>query len=326
MQTRTLIRGGTVAALGLGLAIAAPATAARADYPEKPVEMTVLFGSTAQTIGQVLADQMSKNLAQPVVPVSRTGGGGAVGYTYVNGTAPDGYNIVWNSNSISTTYHGGRVKFDHTAFTPIARISVEVPAVAVRADSGWKNVADLAKAVKAGKDKIKVGASGKGSFTHLTTIALFKKLGIADKVILVPYDEGKAPVELLGNRVDVAVQWPGQFISHAKAGTLRVLCVTGKQRVSQMKDVPTCDELGAKGLDLSMWRGLAAPKGTPKAAVDKLMAAARKAVDSKEFKDAAQKIGFEQAYLPAAEFGKVIVRDDKEIAAMMGELGMKKSK
>jgi tripartite-type tricarboxylate transporter receptor subunit TctC len=295
-------------------------------YPTKPVEMTVLFGSTAQTIGQVLADQMSKNLPQPVVPVSRTGGGGAIGYTYVHGTKPDGYNIVWNSNSISTTHHGGRTKFDYKAFTPIARISLEVPAVAVRTDSGWKTVADMAKAVKASGQKIKVGASGRGSFTHLTTVALFKKLGIDDKVIYVPYDEGKAPVELLGKRVDVAVQWPGQFISHAKAGTLTIVCVTSKQRVSQIKDVPTCDESGAKGLDLTMWRGLAAPAGTPKAAVDKLMAAARKAVESKSFRDAAAKIGFEAAYMPAAEFGKVIARDDKEISAMMADLGLKKTK
>jgi tripartite-type tricarboxylate transporter receptor subunit TctC len=327
MRKFTHVRGGVAVVAGLAAAVAVPALKAQAaDFPTKPVEMTVLFGSTAQTIGQVLADQMSKNMSQPVVPVSRTGGGGAVGYTYVNGTAPDGYNIVWNSNSISTTYHGGRVKFDYNAFVPIARISLEVPAVAARTDSGWKTIGDMAKAVKTSKEKIKVGASGKGSFTHLATVALFKKLGIDDKVIYVPYDAGKAPVELLGKRVDVAVQWPGQFISHAKAGTLRILCVTGKERVSQIKDVPTCDETGAKGLDLTMWRGLAAPKGTPKAAVDKLMAAARKAVQSKEFQDAATKIGFESAYLPAAEFGKVIARDDKEIAGMMADLGIKKSK
>ncbi|MGE0628358.1 MAG: Bug family tripartite tricarboxylate transporter substrate binding protein [Hyphomicrobiaceae bacterium] len=311
--------------LAAAVALSAGPAAAQ-DFPTKPVEMTVLFGSTAQTIGQVLADQMSKNLPQPVVPVSRTGGGGAIGYTYVHSTKPDGYNIVWNSNSISTTFHGGRVKFDYKAFTPIARVSLEVPAVAVRTDSGWKTVADMAKAVKASKEKIKVGASGKGSFTHLTTVALFKRLGIADHVIYVPYDAGKAPVELLGKRVDVAVQWPGQFIPHAKAGTLRILCVTSKQRVSQIKDVPTCDQSGAKGLDLTMWRGLAAPAGTPKAAVDKIMAATRQAVQSKEFQDAAKKIGFEAAYLPAAEFGKVIARDDKEIAGMMSDLGLKKTK
>ena len=141
----------------------------KAEFPEKPVEMTVLFGGTAQTIGQLLADLMSKNMSEPVVPVSRNGGGGSVGYQYVHGTDPDGYNIVWNSNSISTGYHGGKMDFDYTAFAPIAKISNEVPALAVRADSGWETIADMAKAVKESGQKLKVGASGKGSFTHLTT-------------------------------------------------------------------------------------------------------------------------------------------------------------
>ena len=76
---------------------------ARAEFPEKPVEMTVLFGGTAQTIGQLLADLMSKSLPNPVVAVSRTGGGGAVGSSHVQATAPDGYNMVWNSNAVSTS-------------------------------------------------------------------------------------------------------------------------------------------------------------------------------------------------------------------------------
>jgi tripartite-type tricarboxylate transporter receptor subunit TctC len=119
---------------------------ARAEFPEKPVEMTVLFGGNAQTIGQLLADLMSKELPQPVVAVSRTGGGGAIGYTHVNSTEPDGYNIVWNSNSISSNYHQGNLPFNYEAFTPIARVSVEVPALAVRADTGWQTLGVLVEA------------------------------------------------------------------------------------------------------------------------------------------------------------------------------------
>lgn len=308
--------------LALGLALAVPASAQ--NFPAKSVEMTILFGTTAQTIGQVLADQMSKNLPQPVVPVSRTGGGGAIGYTHVQGTKPDGYNIVWNSNSISTTHHSGAMKFDHKAFTPIARVSLEPVVVAVRSDSGWNSLKDVADAVKSGKAKLRVGASGRGSFTHMTTFSIFKRLGIQDRVIFAPYDEGKAPVELLGNRVDVAVQWPGQFVSHAKAGTLKILCVSSGKKSPILPDVPTCSDSGATGLDLTMWRGLAAPAGTPPEAIEKLQAAAKAAVDSPVFKNAAEKIGFEIGFLPAKEFGNVIASDDKEIAALMVELGLKK--
>ncbi len=311
----------TGVALALSLGVTQPAAA---EFPEKPVEMTVLFGGTAQTISQLLADLMSRNLPQPVVAVSRTGGGGAVGYAHVQSTAADGYNIVWNSNSVSTAHHKGNMPFNYEAFTPIARISIEVPALSVRADSGWSNLADMVEAVKASDKKLKVGISGNGSFTHLTSAALFDNLGIADKVTYVPYGKGKAPIELLAKRVDAAVQWPGQFISHQKSGELNILCVTSEQRIALLPNTPSCDEAGASGLDITMWRGLAAPKGTPAAIVEKLQNAAKAAAESGEFQEASKNIGFTIAYLPAGEFGKLIVSDDAKISSLMSELGLKK--
>lgn len=313
-----------VVSMSAAFAVAGFSAPGHAEYPEKPVEMTVLFGGTAQTIGQLLADLMSKNLAEPVVAVSRTGGGGAVGYAHVQSTDPDGYNVVWNSNSISTSHYRGNLPFNYEAFTPVARVSVETPALAVRSDSGWKSLEDMAKSVREGGEKIKVGISGNGSFTHLTSAALFDKLGIADKIIYVPYGKGKAPVELLAKRVDAAVQWPGQFIPHAQSGDLNILCVTGGERITQLSDTPTCAEAGATDLNITMWRGLAAPKGTPPEAVKKLQDAAQAAVASDEFKSAADKIGFSAAFLPADDFGKLIASDDAEISDLMGKLGLKK--
>lgn len=309
-------------ALTITVGIAGPLKAA--DYPEKPVEMTVLFGGTAQTIAQLLADLMSKNLPEPVVAVSRTGGGGAVGYSHVQSTDPDGYNMVWNSNSISTAYHKGNMDFNYEAFTPVARISTEVPALAVRADSGWGDLASMVEAVKSGSSKLKVGISGNGSFTHLTSAALFAKLGIADKILYIPYGKGKAPVELLAKRVDAAVQWPGQFVPHQQSGDLSIVCVTSAGRIPLIPDTPTCAESGADDLDITMWRGLAAPAGTPPEAVEMLQNAAKAAVESDEFKAASEKIGFGLAYLPAAEFGEVIANDDAAISTLMDELGLKK--
>lgn len=296
---------------------AVPAAKAQENFPEKPVEMTILFGGNAQTIGQLLADLMSKELGQPVVPVSRTGGGGAIGYTHVHSTQPDGYNIVWNSNSISSGYHQGNLAFNYEAFEPIARVSVEVPALAVRADSGWDSLSDMVEAVKSGETKLKVGASGKGSFTDLTAKALFQELGIEDQIVYVPYGDGKAPVELLAGRVDAAVQWPGQFIPHVESGDLAILCVTGAERVAVIDETPTCAEAGAGDLDITMWRGLAAPKGTPEEVVQKLEDAAHKASETAEFKDAADKLGFDISFMDSGEFGKLIAKDDKVIADLL---------
>ncbi|KII11675.1 tripartite tricarboxylate transporter substrate binding protein [Phaeobacter sp. S60] len=313
---RGLIAAVSSAVIGLG-------GAAHAEYPEKPVDMTVLFGGTANTIAQLLSELMSDELGQPVVPVSRTGGGGAVGYSHVAGTAPDGYNIVWNSNSISTAHHTGRVPFDHSAFTPIARVSTEIPALAVNASTGWNNLEDLTAAVSGMDGKLKVGISGKGSFTHLTSAALFDAMGVGDRIAFISYGKGKAPVELLAGRIDAAIQWPGQFASYAEAGELNVLAVTGSERVGVLPDVPTAQEQGVD-IDISMWRGLAAPAGTPDEAVAKLQAAAEAAVASAQFQEAAANIGFSAAYQNAAEFKALIEEDDAFYSALLQDLGLAK--
>lgn len=321
MKFNLKVKGCLIAAVSS--ALIAFGGAAQAEYPEKPVDMTVLFGGTANTIAQLLSELMSEELGQPVVPVSRTGGGGAVGYSHVVGTAPDGYNIVWNSNSISTTHHTGRVPFDYSAFTPIARVSTEIPALAVNVTTGWTTLADFAAGVNAMDGKLKVGISGKGSFTHLTSAALFDAMGLSDKVAFIAYGKGKAPVELLAGRIDAAIQWPGQFASYAEAGELNVLAVTGSERVGVLPDVATAMEQGVD-VNITMWRGLAAPAGTPDEAVAKLQAAAEAAVATAQFQDAAKNIGFSPAYMNAADFGALIESDDAFYGTLLGDLGLAK--
>ncbi len=295
--------------------------AAQAEFPERPVEMTILFGGTANSIGQLLAELMSNELDQPVVPVSRTGGGGAVGYSYLVGTAPDGYNIVWNSNSINTGHHMGRIDFDYSAFTPIARVSTEVPALAVNSSTGWETLADMTAALEGNDDMLRVGISGRGSFTHLTSAALFDAMGIGDRVTFIAYGDGNAPVELLAGRIDAAIQWPGQFVSYVDAGDLTVLAVTGSERVAVLPDVATAAEQDVD-VDITMWRGLAAPAGTPDDVVAALQAAAEAAIASEQFQEAAGNIGFSPAYLDASAFADLIARDDAFYADLLAELGL----
>ena len=305
--------------IALLLALAMCGTAVHAQYPRQAVEMTVLFGGSSATIAQVLADAMSKELGVSMAAVSRTGAGGAVGYSYVKASAPNGYTIVWNSNSISTVFHSGNIPFDYRSFDPVARIGREVPALAVRANSGWRTLKDFAAAAK--QKRMRVGISGRGSFVHLVSAALFSKMGI--DVIYVPYGQGTAPAELLGGRVDAALQWPNQFAGQVNAKQLRVLAVTSANRIPVLPDAPTAKEQGYD-VDLAMWRGLAVPKGTPKDVVTKLEAAARRVVASPRFTDVSMKLGFEPAFLPAAEFGALIARDDASIAALMTQLGLKR--
>ncbi|HET9664305.1 MAG TPA: tripartite tricarboxylate transporter substrate binding protein [Burkholderiales bacterium] len=290
-----------------------------ADFPRQPIEMTVLFGGSSATIAQILAESMSKELGVPVAAVSRTGASGAVGYSYVKATPPNGYNIVWNSNSISTAYHNGNMDFDYKAFDAVARVGMEVPALAVRTESGWRNLKEFAAAAK--KQKMKVGVSGRGAFTHLASAALFDKMGI--DVIYVPYGKGSAPVELLAGRIDAALQWPSQYKAQVDAGQLRVIAVTSQARLPVLPDVPTAKEQGFD-VDAVLWRGIAAPKGTPRDVIAKLEGAIKKVVTGKDFQERAAKLGFEPAFLGASEFDKFIAADDALTAKLMTQLGLKK--
>ena len=287
--------------------------------------MTVMFGagSAADVTARQLADGMSKYLKAPVPVVNRTGGGGAMGYTHVSQQKPDGYSLIWNSNSISTNYHSGILTFNYTAFDPVARVSVEIPALAVRADAPWKNLKEFLNYAASNPDKVRVGNSGTGSHTHFAASALF--VTAHAKVIHVPFGGGQAVVNLLGSRIEAVVQLPAALVAQVKSGNMRVLAVLGSKRDPVFPDVPTAQELGYP-VALDMWRGIAVPKGTPKPIIARLQEAIKATVSSPEFQEAGKNIGFTAAYLPANDFGKLIAKDDEKLADVMGALGLKKAK
>ncbi len=311
-------------AIAIGLVLCAAVPAAAQQYPAgKPVEMTVLFGagSAADVTARYLADGMAKALNVPVPVVNRTGGGGAMGYTHVSQQKPDGHAIIWNSNSISTTYHSGILPFDYKAFEAVARVSIETPALAVRADAPWKTLKELLDYAKENPGKVRIGNSGSGSHTHFAASALFITAGA--KEVDVPFGEGQAVVNLLGNRIEGVVQLPAALIAHVKSGDLRVLAVLGSKRDPIFPDAPTAQELGYK-VALDMWRGIAVPKNTPKPIIAKLQDAIKRSVESQQFQDAGKNIGFMPAYLPASDFDKLIASDDERLAQVMADLGLKK--
>jgi tripartite-type tricarboxylate transporter receptor subunit TctC len=313
-------RMGAAFAILMAAAGAAPAQ----DFPGgRPVKMTVMFGagSAADVTARYLAEGMAKTLGVPVPVVNRTGGGGAIGYSHVQQQKPDGHSIIWNSNSISTNYHSGILSFDYKAFDAVARVSVETPVIAVRADSPWKSLREFIEYAKANPGKLRIGNSGTGSHTHFAASALFLTGGA--KVINVPFGEGQAIVNLLGSRIEGVVQLPAALVSHIKSGDVRILAVLGSERDPVLPEVPTAKELGFP-VALDMWRGIAVPEGTPKPVIAKLAQAIKDSVQSPVFADAGKTIGFTPAYLPAEDFGALIASDDAKLAQVMAELGLKK--
>jgi tripartite-type tricarboxylate transporter receptor subunit TctC len=287
------------------------------------IEITVLFpaGSSADVTARLLANGIAKNLAANVVVVNRPGAGGAIGYKHVASQKPDGYSLVWNSNSISTTYHSGQLAFDYRAFDPVARVLVESPVLAVRGNAPWKTLSDFIKDAKSRPGKISVANSGVGSHTHITSVALFKTAG-AD-VLDVPYSAAQVVPSLLGGHVDAMVQLPGALAGHVQSGGVRLLTVVTQKRDPTLPGTPTAQEQGVD-VALDAWRGIVVPRGTPKAVIAALEAAIRATTESADFIQASEKLNVRSAFLPGQEFGELIAKEDAQLARIMKEIGLKK--
>ena len=307
------------------LAFCLAAHAQDAPFPRKDsnVEITVLFpaGTSADITARVLAEGLGRQLGVNVLVVNRPGAGGAVGYKHVAAQKPDGYTIVWNSNSISTTFHSGQLGFDYKAFEPVARVLVESPLLAVRSDAKWKTLGDFIADARARPGKISVANSGSGSHTHISSVALFKAAGV--EVSDIPYGAAQVVPNLLGGHVESTVQLPGALSSHIRSGAVRVLAALIPRRDPALPDVPTAMEQGVK-VSLEAWRGIAVPKGTPIGVIAVLEHAIRRTVESPEFQRASEKYAVRPAFLPAAEFGELIAKEDAELAGLMKLIGLKK--
>jgi tripartite-type tricarboxylate transporter receptor subunit TctC len=307
-----------LAALAL-IAFAAPVAA----FPDKPLELTVLFGagSAADLLARKLAESAGRELGPPVAVVNRTGAGGALGYTYVKGQPADGYALVWNSNSISTAYHAGNMKLDHTAFAGVAALTSEPVSLAVKADAPWKDIRELLAHAKAHPGQVRIGNSGRGSFTHLFAVALENRAGV--KLTHVPFGRELAVTTVLGDKIEASVQLPAEIMAQVTGRQVRVLAISGDKRLASLPDVPTLKESGVD-LAMTLWRGVAVPKGTPEPVVARLERAFTQAAQSAEFREFAGRMGAVVDIKGAKDFDAFMAKDDREIAALMEQIGLRK--
>ena len=239
----------------------------------------------------------------------------------VAGQKADGYALVWNSNSVSTTYYSGTSPLTYQAFDAVARVLVESPVLAVGGAAKWKTLADLVADAKSRPKQISVGNSGIGSHTHISAVALFKAAGV--EVIDVPFSATQVVPSLLGNQVDAVLQLPAALSAYVKSGQVRLLAALTSSRDPALPGVPTAREQGFE-VALEAWRGIATPKGTPKPVIVMLEGAIRKTAESSEFSQASERLGVRPAFMPPEEFGRLIAKEDAELARIMRLIGLKK--
>ena len=288
--------------------LAHPLHAQEPAFPQRaPLEITVLFpaGSSADVTARMLADGMSRYLNQRVLVVNRPGAGGAIGYKYVAAQKPDGYSLVWNSNSISTTYHSGQLGFDYQTFDAVARVLVESVVLAVRSDSRWRTLQDFVNEGKTKPKGINVGHSGIGSHTHISLAALTSKAGI--EVNEVPYGAAQVVPNLVGGHVDAVVQLPAALAAPVKQGQVRLLAALIPNRDPALPEVPTAREQGVD-VSLEAWRGIAVPRGTPRAVITQIESAIRNTVGSRGVRESQR----EPRRAPGFHAGRRVRRPDRQ--------------
>ncbi len=247
-------------------AVLAAAPAVAQEWPSKSLTLVVPFaaGGTTDLVARPLAQSLQERLGQTVVVDNRAGAGGTIGATVAAKSPPDGYTLFLAT--IAHTIAPGLYKnltYDFERdFDPITVVGAVPNVLIVNPGLPAKTTADLIVYIKANPGRVNFGSAGPGSTEHLSG-ELFRSLAGVD-IVHVPY-KGGAPMmtDLIAGHIQMAIETSGSALQHIKSGAVRALAVSTKARSPFFKDVPTLEEGGLKGYDVTTWYGLLVPKGTP---------------------------------------------------------------
>lgn len=272
---KSLFAGSLIA----GLMATAQAYAA---FPERPVTLVVPFaaGGSTDVVARVIAEKMSEDLGQQVIVQNVAGAGGSLGAGNVARAEPDGYTILMGTvatHALNPLILKNKPYDAEADFAPVSLLVLVPNVLVVNPELPANSVEELLALLKAEPDKWSYASSGNGTPLHLSG-ELFKSMaGVTMEHI--PYKgSGPALNDLLGNQVSIMFDNLPSSSAHIKAGTLKALAVTTAERAPSFPDIPTMAEAGLPGYETYTWNALFAPKDTPKEAVDRLNAAALKAM------------------------------------------------
>ncbi|MBP2148587.1 tripartite-type tricarboxylate transporter receptor subunit TctC [Xanthobacter flavus] len=264
------------AALALAAAISVSAPAKAQDYPTRPITMVVPFaaGGPTDTVARLVAESMSKTLGQQVIVENVGGAGGTRGAGQVAKAAPDGYTVLLHhiGQATAATLYRKLPYNPATDFEAVGLVTAVPMTMIAKPGFEPKTMADAVSYVKANKDKVTYGNAGVGSASHLCGMLFMSSIGT--QMTTVPYQgTGPAMNDIVGGQIDLMCDQTTNTTGQIKGGKVKAYAVTTKDRVKSLPDLPTMQESGIKDFEVAVWHGIYAPKGTPKAIVDKLNAA-----------------------------------------------------
>lgn len=270
------------ATLGLATAMAFGASYAQAQtYPDRTITMVVPFaaGGPTDTVTRLVAESMSKDLGQQIVVENVGGAGGTLGAARVAQADPDGYTLLLHHIGMATSATLYRkLPYDTLNAFEYVGLVTEVPmTIVAKKDLEPADLKGLVEYAKANKDTVTVANAGIGAASHLCGMLFMSAIGTP--LVTVPYKgTGPAMTDLLGGQVDIMCDQTTNTTKQIQGGTIKAYAVTSPKRLDVLPDLPTTDEAGLPGMQVGIWHGIYAPKGTSAEITGKLSAALQKAL------------------------------------------------
>jgi tripartite-type tricarboxylate transporter receptor subunit TctC len=298
----TLAFGATLACMG--------DAAAQGDYPAKTIRIVSInaAGGPADMSARLIGDRLSAAWKQPVVVESIVGAGGNLAAAHVAKAPPDGYTLLMTGDAAIVTNISlyKKMAYDPVRdLIPITQVALTPNILTVHNDVPAKTAQELAAFARAQNGKLTYGHGGLGFSTHLAG-QVFKSMAKAD-IQHVPYKTGQALMtDLLTGRITMCFCNVTQVLPHVREGKLRALAATGLKRSAQAPDIPTMDETGFRGFDVTSWFALMAPAGTPAAIIDKVYRETSQMLAQPDFREKFDRMGMEVVGNSPTEFAALI--------------------
>ena len=300
---------------------------AAAQYPNRPLRYIVpqAPGSASDTSARIIAFELTRILGQQVVVDNRPGGGLTIGIDMVVRAAPDGYTIGYGNigGLVINRVILPKVPYDSLKdVQPIAQTNTGNQMLAVTNSLPVKSVRELIDYAKANPGKLLNGSSGNGTPGHLAG-ELFKQMTNVS-ITHVPYKGGaQAMTEMISGQVQLIFESTSSIAAHIRSGRLRGIAVTGLKRTPSFPDIPTIDESGVRGYDVTVWAGLITPVGVSKAVIATLNDAVNKAMVSPSLVEKYAANGVEPVRSTPEEYGALIKREVEKYTALAKNLKLK---
>jgi tripartite-type tricarboxylate transporter receptor subunit TctC len=303
-----------------------PVVSAAQEYPTHPVKIVVPFGAggPADVYARVLAQHLSDALKQPFVVEDRPGAGSIIGTDAVAKSPPDGYTLLAmsNTNTVNETLIANKPFHLMRDFIPVAGINYSDLVMVIHPAVPAKDLKEFIAYAKSKPGELNYGSSGPGTPYHMAA-ELFKAM-TGTNIVHVPHKaSGEMRNSVIGGHVQMAFDAITTMAPNVKAGQVRPLGTSAAKRSTVLPDVPTIAEAGVPGYETTIWLGLMAPTGTPKAIVDKLNAEINKVLSRPDVIAAWDKQGAVPLAMSPAEFDKYLRADIDKWADVVKSAGLK---